>query len=238
MSAKDPAVKPACPAPRAARRRAALAAVLIAMIVGAFPARVRAGAQEYEPLADSVRTALTLSARADRTPPEPRFKTPLEKAQWLAAMNERLPLRDSYRIRIDFLKTVHYEATRAGLDPQMVLGLIQVESGFKKYAVSDAGARGYMQIMPFWIDLIGDGDARKLFEMRTNLRMGCVILRHYLDLENGNLYMALGRYNGSRGKPEYPNAVNAAWNRNWIWTPPKPPAAAVKPAMPGPASNP
>jgi soluble lytic murein transglycosylase-like protein len=132
-------------------------------------------------------------------------------------MSERLPLREKYQIRIDFLKTVHYEATRAGLDPQMVLGLIQVESGFKKYAVSYAGARGYMQIMPFWTDLIADGDTRKLFDMHTNIRMGCVILRHYLDLEKGDVYMALGRYNGSRGKPEYPNAVTAAWKKNWAW---------------------
>jgi soluble lytic murein transglycosylase-like protein len=97
---------------------------------------------------------------------------------------------------------VYYEAKRAGLDPQMVLGLIQVESGFKKYAVSSAGARGYMQVMPFWIRLIGTKDSN-LFHMRTNLRFGCTILRHYLDMENGNLYRALGqpgRYNGSLGK--------------------------------------
>ena len=149
-----------------------------------------------------------------------------------------MPLREDYRIRIDFLKTVHYEATRAGLDPQMVLGLIQVESGFKKYAVSYAGARGYMQIMPFWADLIGNGNARSLFDMRVNIRMGCVILRHYLDIENGDLYMALGRYNGSRGKPEYPNAVTAAWKKNWGWEPPKPAAPAPKPNIPAPAANP
>jgi soluble lytic murein transglycosylase-like protein len=192
--------------------------------MSALPGLAHAGAQQYEPLADSVRTALVMAVRADRTPPEPRFKTPLERARWLAAMSDRLPTRNApdYRSRIEFLKTVHYEATRAGLDPQMVLGLIQVESGFKKYAVSYAGARGYMQIMPFWTDLIADGDARKLFDMRTNIRMGCVILRHYLDLEKGDVYMALGRYNGSRGKPEYPNAVTAAWKKNWSWDEEKP----------------
>ena len=112
---------------------------------------------------------------------------------------------------------MHYEATRAGLDPQLVLGLIQVESGFKKYAISSAGARGYMQVMPFWTKLISDGDPKRLFDMRTNVRMGCVILRHYLDMERGDMFMALGRYNGSRGRAEYPNAVNAAWKNRWNW---------------------
>jgi soluble lytic murein transglycosylase-like protein len=215
--------------PQQQRRRRLLQgalSVFASATLPTLPTLAHAGAQQYEPLADSVRTALTMAARADRTPPEPRFKTPLEKVRWLTAMNERLPLRENYQTRIDFLKTVHYEATRAGLDPQMVLGLIQVESGFKKYAVSYAGARGYMQIMPFWTGLIADGDARKLFEMHVNIRMGCVILRHYLDLEKGDMYMALGRYNGSRGKPEYPNAVTAAWRSKWVWDAEK---AAEKP---------
>ena len=226
-----PGTAPAGPGPRVAVLwHGALLSTCIAL--AALPAPVRAGAQQYEPLADSVRSALTMAARADRTPPEPIFKSPLDKARWLAAMSDRLPIRHKpdYQSRIEFLKTVHYEATRAGLDPQMVLGLIQVESGFKNYAVSYAGARGYMQIMPFRTDLIADGDARKLFEMRTNIRMGCVILRHYLDLEKGDVYMALGRYNGSRGKPEYPNAVTAAWKHNWAWEPEKTPDKA--PAKP------
>ncbi|MEQ1838231.1 MAG: transglycosylase SLT domain-containing protein, partial [Candidatus Nitrotoga sp.] len=113
----------------------------------------------------------------------------------------------------DFLKMVHYEATRAGLDPRLVLGLIKVESGFKKYAVSRAGARGFMQVMPFWVGLIGTA-TDNLFHPNINLRYGCTILRHYLDVEKGNLYRALGRYNGSLGKPEYPNLVNAAWHKN------------------------
>ena len=116
--------------------------------------------------------------------------------------------------RMDFLKTVHYEATRAGLDPQLVLGLIEVESRFKKYAVSRAGARGYMQVMPFWVKELGTKE-HNLFHLRINLRYGCTILRHYLDKENGNLFRALGRYNGSLGKPEYPNLVRAAWHNHW-----------------------
>jgi soluble lytic murein transglycosylase-like protein len=186
-----------------------------------------AGAQQYEPLSDSVRTALSAAVREDRTPPEPKFATALDKANWLASMSERLPIRHKpdYQSRIEFLKTVHYESTRAGLDPQLVLGLITVESGFKKYAVSSAGARGYMQVMPFWTRLIGNGDVRTLFDMRTNIRMGCVILRHYLDLEQGNLFLALGRYNGSRGRAEYPNAVMAAARSKWLWEAEKGPAA-------------
>ncbi len=116
--------------------------------------------------------------------------------------------------RKEFLQTVWYESKRAGLDTALVLGLIQVESAFRKFAVSPVGARGYMQVMPFWSRLIGDGDPSKLFHMQTNLRFGCLILRHYIDRERGDLFMALGRYNGSRGKPQYPNAVFGA-KRNW-----------------------
>lgn len=121
--------------------------------------------------------------------------------------------------REEFLLTVHYEARRAGLDPQLVLGLIQVESAFRKYAVSSAGARGYMQVMPFWAKLIGTTE-HNLFNLRTNLRYGCAILRYYVDIEGGNLFRALGRYNGSLGKPEYPNMVLRAWDGNWRYTPP------------------
>ena len=192
-------------------------------------AQVWAGAQQYEPLSDSVRTALA-AAVSDRTPPEPKFKTSIEKANWLSAMSDRLPRRHKpdYQTRIEFLKTVHYEATRAGLDPQLVLGLIQVESGFKKYAISSAGARGYMQVMPFWTKLIGDGDPQSLFIMRANIRFGCTILRHYLDIERGDMFMALGRYNGSRGRAEYPEAVNAAWKKHWSWDPAQAQPAAKK----------
>ena len=122
------------------------------------------------------------------------------------------------------------ETKRAGLDTGLVLGLIQVESAFRKFAVSPVGARGYMQVMPFWTRVIGDGDAAKLFHMQTNLRFGCVILRHYIDRERGDLFMALGRYNGSRGKPPYPNAVFAA-SRNWEFTGSPGPSTAT-PAQP------
>jgi soluble lytic murein transglycosylase-like protein len=119
----------------------------------------------------------------------------------------------SPHLRREFLQTVWYESQRAGLEPALVLGLIQVESGFRKFAISTAGARGFTQVMPFWTRVLADGDASVLFQMQTNLRFGCVILRHYLDLEAGDLAMALGRYNGSRGQMQYPQAVLAAKQR-------------------------
>jgi soluble lytic murein transglycosylase-like protein len=173
----------------------------------------RAGAQVEEPLADSVRTALS-SAIANAAPPVPEFsdmEPRLAYLRWLGAMSHRLRKRQSEWLeRKEFLQTVWYESRRAGLDSGLVLGLIQVESNFRKFAVSGAGARGYMQVMPFWARVIGDGDPGKLFHMQTNLRFGCVILRHYIDQERGDLFLALGRYNGSRGKPQYPGAVFGA----------------------------
>jgi len=173
-----------------------------------------AGAQRYEPLAASVQAALS-KAVSDRAPLTSAFASKLEEVNWLSTMSRRLEKRmRDHDSRVAFLKSVHYEASRAGLDPQLVLGLIQVESGFKKYAVSRAGARGYMQVMPFWAKLIGaKGD--NLFDMRKNIRYGCTILRHYLDLEQGDLFRALGRYNGSLGKSDYPRAVEAAWKQGW-----------------------
>ncbi|MBK6632009.1 MAG: lytic transglycosylase domain-containing protein [Betaproteobacteria bacterium] len=190
--------------------------VLCVLLLAAGPAG--AGAQKYEPLAASVQAALN-SAVSDRKPPNSSFRNPIEAVRWLGEMSERLSRRmPSQESRLEFLRAVHYEATRAGLDPQLVLGLIQVESGFKKYAVSSAGARGYMQVMPFWVKLIG-GRNDNLFHLRMNLRYGCTILKHYLDIEKGDLYRALGRYNGSLGRSEYPDAVRAAWERHWHYTP-------------------
>jgi len=182
-----------------------------------FSERSSAGAQIEEPLIDSVRTALS-SAVANHAPPEPKFKdteSRLAYLRWLAAMSDRLLTKKAeLQIRKEFLQTVWYESKRAGLDTALVLGLIQVESNFRKFAVSVVGARGYMQVMPFWTRAIGDGDASKLFYMQTNLRFGCVILRHYLDREKGDVFMGLGRYNGSRGKSPYPDAVLGA-KRKW-----------------------
>jgi soluble lytic murein transglycosylase-like protein len=199
---------------RASLIRCAGAALLAGLLL-AGPAQ--AGNQKEEQLADSVRVALA-NAIADGRPPKPTFRD--ESAQiryrlWFDTMSGRLKKRlPDVDARTEFLEVAWYEATRAGLDPGLVLGLIQVESAYRKYAVSLVGARGYMQVMPFWTGVIGDNDRRKLFHMQTNLRYGCAILRMYIDQEKGNLYLALGRYNGSRGRPEYPNAVLAAW-KNW-----------------------
>ena len=194
----------------------------------ALPGTAHAGGQLEEPLVDSVRTALS-SAVAIQAPPEPEFFTTearLHYLRWLGTMSDRLRRRKpDWEVRRDFLQTVWYEAKRAGLDVSLVLGLIQVESAFRKYAVSSVGARGYMQVMPFWVKVIGQPDD-SLFDMRTNLRYGCTILRHYLDIEKGDLYRALGRYNGSLGRPEYPNLVRGAWERHWAYS--APPALARK----------
>jgi len=198
-------------------RRRVVASVLIGPCAALVPHHARAGAQIEEPLADAVRGALS-AAIANSAPPRPVFpdtEARLAYLRWLGEMSTRLKRRKPEHVtRVEFLETLWYESTRAGLEPAMVLGLVQVESGFRKYAISSAGARGYMQVMPFWARLIGDGDSARLFHMQTNLRFGCVILRHYLDVERGDLFLALGRYNGSRGRPEYPSAVFGA-RRSW-----------------------
>lgn len=176
-----------------------------------------AGAQQYEPLSASVETALS-RAVSDTAPANTAFSDSMEAVDWLAQMSSRLEKKIPERAaRLELLRAIHYEATRAGLDPQMVLGLIQVESGFKKYALSSSGARGYMQVMPFWSKALGHSEDN-LFHLRTNLRYGCTILRHYLDIEKGDLFRALGRYNGSLGQAEYPNLVNGAWQNHWRYT--------------------
>jgi soluble lytic murein transglycosylase-like protein len=177
-----------------------------------FSAAAYSGTQAEEALSASVRGVLQ-RAVSDRAAPTLVFASQREADSWLGEMSRRVARRiPDADYRMDFLKTVHYEATRAGLDPQLVLGLIEVESGFRKYAVSEAGARGYMQVMPFWVREIGE-NGQNLFHLSTNLRYGCTILRFYLDMEKGDIYRALGRYNGSLGRPEYPNMVRAAWHK-------------------------
>jgi len=204
---------------QAAQSRRLLLRLLLASSAGAglgFAADSHAGNQKEEALADSVRVALS-RAITDSAPPKVRIEDidqRIKYLNWLADMSERLTRRlPDRQVRIEFLETLWYESTRAGLAPDLVLGLVQVESAFRKYAVSHAGARGYMQVMPFWTRVIGDGDPAKLFHMQTNLRYGCSILRLYIDMERGDLFLALGRYNGSRGRPEYPNAVQSAWKQ-------------------------
>ena len=187
-----------------------LALVLLAFL----PLQAMAGNQIYEPLADSVRQRLHEQV-ADQAAPALYFRSAEAGSRWLDAMEKRLEKRiPDRKQRLELLRTVHYEALRARLDPQLVLGVIEVESGFRKYAVSKAGARGFMQVMPFWVKQIGQ-PKHNLFHMRTNLAYGCAILRHYVDMEDGDYFRALGRYNGSLGYPQYPRAVLVAWKIHW-----------------------
>jgi soluble lytic murein transglycosylase-like protein len=191
------------------RRLAASAALSLAALAGGDAAF--AGAQQYEVLSASVRASLSAAVN-DRTPVD--YKD-LDTRAWVRAMTRRVAARfpDEEAARA-FLMLVRYEAMRAGLDPHLVLSVIDVESKFRKYAVSRAGARGLMQVMPFWVKEIGE-PGQNLFHERTNLRYGCTILRHYLDRERGNLANALGRYNGSLGQADYPNRVFKALRTNW-----------------------
>ena len=198
------------------RRTALAGATALACIL--LPVAAHAGAQVEEYLAPSVVAGLARSI-ADNPVPANYADRPSVNL-WVTDMSRRLfPRITDERERRDFLATVHYEATRAGLDPQFVLGVIHLESGFKKYALSTASARGYMQVMPFWTRQIGSAD-HNLFNLRTNLRYGCVILRHYLDIEGGDYFRALGRYNGSLGRSEYPTAVLVAAGRYRVDTTP------------------
>lgn len=179
-----------------------------------LPLQAIAGAQQYERLTEPMRQRLAAWA-GDRPVAQLHFKNPTDGQHWIADMDGRLAKRmPDRKQRLELLRTVHFEALRAGLDPQLVLGVIEVESGFRKYAVSRAGAQGLMQVMPFWTkEALRAKD--NLFHLRTNLIYGCWILRHYLDEEKGDYFRALGRYNGSLGQPQYPKAVLAAWRGRW-----------------------
>ena len=189
---------------------------LLILLLFSLPLPGLAGAQRDEPLSDQ-NQAMLHKAIVDTNSLQLAFGNEREAQAWISEMSSRLKkfIPDEF-MRIYFLKSLHYEASRAGLDPQLILGLIQVESGFKKYAISSVGARGYMQVMPFWTKKIGTPNDN-LFDIRTNLRYGCTILRYYLDIEHGNLFRALGRYNGSLGQAQYPNMVVGAWKSRWFY---------------------
>mgnify|MGYP000445094977 FL=1 len=191
---------------------------MLVLLLAGSSSLVLAGGQKEEALSERARASLQKSM-ADTASTKTAFQNPIEEKAWLAEMSKRLAKRiPDESERLEFLTTLHWEASRAGVDPQLMLGLIQVESGFRKYAVSPVGARGYTQVMPFWVRTIGTRD-HNLFQLRTNLRYGALILRHYIDIERGDLYRALGRYNGSLGRPEYPTLVVGAWKRHWDYLP-------------------
>lgn len=191
---------------------------MLTLLLASGSGLVSAGGQKEEALSAKARASLQKSM-ADTASTRTAFQNPAEEKAWLAEMSMRLAKRiPNESERLEFLTTLHWEASRAGIDPQLMLGLIHVESGFRKYAVSPVGARGYTQVMPFWVRTIGTHD-HNLFQLRTNLRYGALILRHYIDIERGDLYRALGRYNGSLGRPEYPTLVVNAWKRHWDYMP-------------------
>lgn len=187
-----------------------------------FPVFAQAGAQKMEGAVCNSASAGLFIADVPYKPVTHQlfvsvFASEKKAMAWLAAMSKRLEKRISDpKMRNDFLMTVYYEATRAGLDPQLILSIIQIESDFRKYAVSRVGARGYMQVMPFWTKLCGDPN-HNLFHLRRNLRYGCSILLGYLRMERGNYFRALGRYNGSLGQATYPNLVLRAWRGPWTY---------------------
>ncbi len=162
--------------------------------------------------ADPEIVALLKEATADKT----SFEDPYLAQVWLVDMSTRLQrYAKDPEFRVEFLRSVHREATRADLPPELVLAVIQIESLFDTYALSRAGARGLMQVMPFWKDELGR-DSDNLFDMNTNLRYGCTILAHYIKKEKGDLIRALARYNGSLGKTWYPEKVLLAWEKHWF----------------------
>lgn len=197
-------------------RRRLLLAGSAAMLGVAMPRMALAGAQREETLSDDV-TSIMRNAVNNANPPRLIFVSPAEASRWLNAMSTRLTpyVPDEYA-RKRLLTNIQYEAMRAGLDTQVILGLIEVESRFRQYAISGVGARGLMQVMPFWVKQIGRPE-HNLFDIRTNLRYGCTILRYYRNRENGNMARALARYNGSLGRTTYSNAVIGAWQRHWQW---------------------
>ncbi len=143
------------------------------------------------------------------------FKDRFHAEVWLTDMSNRMRKRlPDTQQRLELLRTVHHEAKRARLHPELVLAVIDVESNFNRYAISYVGARGLMQIMPFWLDEIGRPND-DLFDMQTNLRFGCTILRHYMDRESDNIRRALARYNGSVGKRKYPDKVFRVLGSRW-----------------------
>ncbi|KES10028.1 lytic transglycosylase domain-containing protein [Snodgrassella sp. ESL0323] len=197
-------------------RRRLLQAGSATLLGMAIPRMVLAGAQREETLSDDV-ASIMRNAVNNANPPRLIFSSPAEASRWLNAMSSRLAshIPDDYA-RKRLLTNIQYESMRAGLDTQVILGLIEVESRFRQYAISGVGARGLMQVMPFWVKQIGRPE-HNLFDIRTNLRYGCTILRYYRNRENGNMVRALARYNGSLGRSTYSNAVINAWQRHWQW---------------------
>lgn len=191
------------------RWRKAIAAPLLMAVLAFMALPLAANTKSQEP--DPVLRALLMEAVEQSD----TFEHPFDAEVWLTDMSTRLArFMPDAEERLNFLRAVHREAALAELSPELVLAVIQIESAFDRFALSYAGARGYMQVMPFWVKEIGRPEDN-LFVMDTNLRYGCTILRHYLNVEKGNVSKALARYNGSVGKWWYPNRVLKAYRQRW-----------------------
>ena len=186
---------------------------VVSLIIGILPAlAVNASASAVTDGVDPVLRERLIEAVHDTRSFKDRFAAEV----WLLDMSTRLErFIEDPQERLRILKSIHEEATRADLAPELVLAVIEVESYFDRYAISSAGAQGLMQVMPFWLKEIGQPNDN-LFDVKTNLRMGCTILRYYLDMENGDKQKALARYNGSLGKRIYPDKVFTVLSRRWF----------------------
>lgn len=187
---------------------ARIAVLLLAALAAAGARADSAGTQPVDPaLRERLRAA---AAEA------PSFTDRFDALVWLTDMSTRLARQvPDHDERLGILKLVHTEASRVDLPPELVLAVIDVESNFDRFALSDAGAQGLMQVMPFWVDEIGRPEDN-LFQVATNLRYGCTILRYYYDMEQGRLTRALARYNGSTGERWYPDRVMGRLSRKWF----------------------
>lgn len=181
---------------------------LLALIIATLAiTQVYAGVQTVDP---KLRQLLTEAINSSES-----FDDRFHAEVWLLDMSNRLQIYvDDEAMRLEMLKQIHLEATRAKLQPELVLALIEVESHFNSYAISKSGAQGMMQVMPFWLKEIGRPDDN-LIVMKTNLRMGCTILKYYMDMEKDDLHKALARYNGSRGSKVYSDKVLIALRNHW-----------------------
>jgi len=183
------------------------------LLISLFSVIANSMAEEFTPpvIDEEMRQAL----RQAMYGPE-GFEDHIAAEVWLTDMSNRLKRTlPNASYRLELLKTIHMEATRTGLQPELVLAVIQVESNFDRFAISSAGARGLMQVMPFWIKELGHPDDN-LFIPQMNLRYGTTILKYYLDKEKGQTSKALARYNGSVGKTVYSRKVFNAQRRKWF----------------------
>lgn len=186
--------------------------VILILMIGMTGAYARVSTDQKKPVIDTELKQALAKAVADAD----SFDDQFEAQVWLVDMSARLKryVKDPEE-RLQLLRMVHKEATRADISPELVISVIHVESAFNPYAVSYVGAQGLMQVMPFWKKELGRGDDN-LIDASTNLRYGCTILRHYLNREKGDWTRALARYNGSLGRTKYPEKVMNFWQKYWF----------------------